>query len=110
MKKVEKCGRDLEWWNYNIFGNVRKELAKKKELLIQAKKEAQVTGLNTQVRALKEEINWIGKHACGAKDHKHCGLKMETKIRDFFIAKPLRDSGKMLFVGLYMNQILGKWI
>ena len=57
LKRVEKCGRDLEWWNYNIFGNVRKDLAKKKELLIQAEHEAQVTGLNTRIRALKEEIN-----------------------------------------------------
>ena len=44
MKRVEKCGRDLAWWNHNIFGNVRKELAKTKELLIQAKKEAQEIG------------------------------------------------------------------
>ena len=57
LKRVDNCGRDLKWWNYNIFGNVRKELAKKKELLIQAEQEAQVTGLNTWVRALKEEIN-----------------------------------------------------
>ena len=57
LKRVDKCGRDLEWWNYNIFGNVRKELAKKKELLIRVELEAQVTGLNTRVRAFKEEIN-----------------------------------------------------
>ena len=44
MKRVEKCSRDLAWWNHNIFGNVRKELAKTKELLIQAKKEAQEIG------------------------------------------------------------------
>ena len=57
LKMVDKCGQDLEWWNYNIFGNVRKELAKKKELLIQAEQEAQEIRLNTRVRALKEEIN-----------------------------------------------------
>ena len=38
---------------------MRKELAKKKELLIQADQEAQVTRLNTWVKALKEEINII---------------------------------------------------
>ena len=59
LKRVDNCGQDLEWWNYNIFGNVRKELAKKKELLIQADQEAQVTRLNTWVKALKEEINII---------------------------------------------------
>ena len=24
LHKVEKCGRDLSWWNRNIFGNVRR--------------------------------------------------------------------------------------
>ena len=57
MKRVEKCGQDLAWWNHNIFGNVRKQLAKKKEVLIQAEKKAQEIGQNTRVRALKEEIN-----------------------------------------------------
>ena len=28
LKKVEKCGRDLSWWNRNVFGNVRMELEK----------------------------------------------------------------------------------
>ena len=30
MRKVEKCGKELKW-NQDHFGNVRKELAKKKE-------------------------------------------------------------------------------
>lgn len=33
LKKVEACGKDLAWWNKNIFGNVRKELEKKKAQL-----------------------------------------------------------------------------
>ena len=57
IKKVERCGRDLAWWNHNVFGNVRKELTKKKELLVIAKNEAQVHGQNARVRSLKEEIN-----------------------------------------------------
>jgi len=65
LKRVDKCGQDLEWWNHNIFGNVRKELAKKKELLIQAEQEPQESGLNTWVRALKEEINiFLDREAC----------------------------------------------
>lgn len=36
FKKVEKCGKDLDWWNRNCFGNVRRELEKKKLLLTQA--------------------------------------------------------------------------
>ena len=57
IKKVERCGRDLAWWNHNVFGNVRKELTKKKEMLVIAENEAQVHGQNAWVRALKEEIN-----------------------------------------------------
>ena len=57
IKKVERCGRDLAWWNHNVFGNVRKELTKKKEMLVIAENEAQVHGQNARVKALKEEIN-----------------------------------------------------
>ena len=57
IKKVERCGRNLAWWNHNVFGNVRKELTKKKEMLVIAENEAQVHGQNARVKALKEEIN-----------------------------------------------------
>ena len=30
ISKVEKCGKDLLWWNRNVFGSVRQELIKKK--------------------------------------------------------------------------------
>ena len=29
-KKIEKCSKDLEWWEKNCFGNVRRELEGKK--------------------------------------------------------------------------------
>ena len=29
IKKVERCGKDLAWWNRNIFGNVKLELERK---------------------------------------------------------------------------------
>ena len=32
MRKVEKCGKELKMWNRDHFGNVRKELAKKKKI------------------------------------------------------------------------------
>ena len=57
LKKVEKCGKELTWWNLNVFGNVRKELEKKKNLLIQAKREAMITRSNLRIRSLKSEIN-----------------------------------------------------
>lgn len=33
LAKVSRYGRDLMWWNKNIFGNVRQELKKMKEQL-----------------------------------------------------------------------------
>ena len=57
MKKVEACGKDLAWWNKNIFGNVRKELEKKKAQLAQVEREAIVSGVSHRVRELKEHIN-----------------------------------------------------
>ena len=40
LTKIKKCGKDLDWWNRNIFGSVRQELVKKKKLLLQAENEA----------------------------------------------------------------------
>ena len=57
LKKVEKCGSDLSWWNHNVFGSVRQELIRKKELLLRAKNEAMILRDNSRVRELKSEIN-----------------------------------------------------
>ena len=46
LAKIEKCGTDLLWWNCNVFGNVRQELIKKRELLSKAEIEAQCSGVN----------------------------------------------------------------
>ncbi|XP_050259980.1 uncharacterized protein LOC126705069 [Quercus robur] len=56
LNKVEKCGKDLNWWNRNVFGNVRRELEKAKKMLIKAEREAILSGNNFQVRHLKAEI------------------------------------------------------
>ena len=31
LGKIEKCGKDLLWWNHNVFGNVKRELKKKRD-------------------------------------------------------------------------------
>ena len=31
INKVNQCGKDLTWWNHNVFGNVRRELNQKKK-------------------------------------------------------------------------------
>ena len=57
LGKIDKCGKDLSWWNYNVFGNVRRELKKKRELLIEEEVVAVRTCNNVQIKELKEEIN-----------------------------------------------------
>ena len=57
IKKVEMCGKDLAWWNQNIFGNVRLELERKRKLSVQAEMEAVSSGFNFWVRELKHETN-----------------------------------------------------
>ena len=57
IKKVERCGKDLAWWNRNIFGNVKLELERKRKVLVQAEMEAVSSGLSFWIRELKHEIN-----------------------------------------------------
>ena len=57
IKKVERCGKDLAWWNRNIFGNVKLELERKQKMLVQVELEAVSSGLNCRFRELKHEIN-----------------------------------------------------
>ena len=56
LQRVEKCGRDLSWWNRNVFGNVWRELDKLRNLLLKAKGVAVLSGHNTRVRQLKKDI------------------------------------------------------
>lgn len=57
LAKVEKCGKDLIWWNMNVFGSVKQDLFRKKQLLIRVEFEALLNGNNTRVRQLKSKIN-----------------------------------------------------
>ena len=47
LQRVEKCGRDLSWWNRNVFGNVRRELDKLRNLLLKAEGVVVLSGDNT---------------------------------------------------------------
>lgn len=33
--KIDKCGKDLTCWNQNVFSNIRKEIDKKRQLLVE---------------------------------------------------------------------------
>ena len=102
LKRVDKCGRDLEWWNYNIYGNVRKELTKKKELLIQAEEEAQEIGFNTRVRALKEEINILLDREAHMLSQRSSTLWLKTgdKNTRFFHCQATRRFRKNVIRGI----------
>lgn len=57
ISRVDRCGKDLAWWNKNVFGNVKRELEKKKKALLKAEREALHSGLNFRVHELQLEIN-----------------------------------------------------
>ena len=56
MRKIAKSGKELHRWNRDHFGNVRKELEKKRVALKKAKEVVMRTGVNFEVRMLKQEI------------------------------------------------------
>lgn len=46
VRKIERCGKELQRWNRDHFGNVRREISKKRKLLVEVKKEAWRSRLN----------------------------------------------------------------
>ena len=40
IRKIEKCGKELTFWSRNNFGNVRRELVKKRRELNRAEQQA----------------------------------------------------------------------
>lgn len=75
IKKVDKCGKELESWSRKNFGNVRRELEKKRQLLVHAEKQAIRRGDPKRMRQLEKEINVLmDKEAkMWAQDHGFCG-------------------------------------
>ena len=57
LARVDKCGKDLTWWDKNVFGNLRRELDRLKKLLLKAEEATMVNGNNFRVRQLKKEID-----------------------------------------------------
>lgn len=59
INKVKQCEKDLTWWNHNVFGNVQRELDKKRKQLLEEEDLAIRSGDNTWVRSLEVEINTL---------------------------------------------------
>lgn len=57
LGKIEKCSKDLSWWNFNVFGNVRRELKKKMDMLVKEDAVALRTGSNVRIKELQREVN-----------------------------------------------------
>nr|POF22483.1 hypothetical protein CFP56_59969 [Quercus suber] len=46
VSKVEKCGQALTSWSKKCFGSVRRDLEQARKKLIQAEKDAMISGVN----------------------------------------------------------------
>ena len=57
LGKIDKCGKELLWWNHNVFNNVRRELKKRRDILAEEEAVALRTDSNIRIRELQSEIN-----------------------------------------------------
>ena len=46
LRKEERCGKDLGYWEKNVFGNVRMELNWLKKVLAKEERAAMISGNN----------------------------------------------------------------
>ena len=86
IKKVDKCGKELTKWSKNNFGNVRRELEKKRKLLAKAEHVAINEGSVHRIRQREKEINFLlDKEA--KMWWQYNGWRMVTKTLGFFTVK-----------------------
>ena len=86
VKKVDKCGKELTRRSKNNFGNVRRELEKKRKLLAKAEHATINEGSVHRIRQLEKEINFLlDKEA--KMWWQYNGWRMVTKTPGFFTIK-----------------------
>ena len=110
LEKFEKCGKDLGWWNQNIFQSVRQGLIKKKKLLLQAENEAMTSGLNARVRELNSEISLLldREARIWAQQSRIQWASQGDKNTKYFHSKATKWSRKKIkFMEFVMNRNLG---
>ena len=78
LGKIVKCGKDLSWWNYNVFGNVRRELKKKKDMLAEEEVVALRTGSNVRIKELQREINELSDQETRMWNQRSCILWLKN--------------------------------
>lgn len=57
LRKIATCGKELTRWSRNCFGNIHKELEKKRKELTRVERLALQGGCATQLIAIQKEIN-----------------------------------------------------
>ena len=109
IRKVEKCGKELKMWNRDHFGNVRKELAKKRRFLVDGEKEAMRSGSNHRVRELKMEIiELIDKeNRLWFQWAKVLWAKDGDKIPNSLTVEPLKERGKIQYRRFELHLVIG---
>ena len=109
MKKIETCGTELTKWSKNNFGNVRRELEKKRQLLAQAERVAINGGSVQRMKKLEQEINVLMDRE--AKLWRQRAKIQWLKDRDhnttFFHSKASQRRRKNHIKGLYNHK--GQW-
>lgn len=97
ISRVDRCGKDLAWWNKNVFGSVKRELEKKKKALLEAEREALQSGLNFRVRELQRRLTFCltGRLGCGTNKLVFYGSAMEIITSNISTRRPHTDSGKI---------------
>ena len=75
IKKVENCQAQLQLWDKNVFGNVRRILARKKIELVEAEADSMAGRGNTrlQVLLMKLRSSWTWRSVCGINDPRLIG-------------------------------------
>ena len=111
IRKIDKCGKDLSWWNYNVFGNVRRELKKKRDLLIEEEAVAVRTGNNFRIKALKDEIKVLMDREARMWNQRSriLWLKNGDGNTKFSILVHLTGLGKMLSWVLMIHMGVRRW-
>ena len=89
LAKIDKCGKDLSWWNKNVFGNVRRELERLKKLWYKPNQQPWLVAITFGLYSLRRRFMfcWIGSLLCGLKGQDYYGQGMGIRIQSISIVK-----------------------
>ena len=108
LAKIKKCGKDLNWWNKNVFRSVWKELEHLRKILPKVKNAAMVTRNNDWVRKIKKEIevSLARKETMWAQRSRLLWAKQGDRITKYFHS----CATKRYYIYIYIYIYLIEWI